>query len=312
MKTRALVVVLGMLLASAIASAQAESAQELIDRALALREEGRDEEALALFQRAHELEASAQTLAQIALAEQALGRFREAERDLVSALQQGGPFITRHRSTLEEALETIRGHLGELELTGGVDGAEVRVNGDVVGTLPLPPIAVEAGLAVVEIEAPGYMPYQRQVEIAPRERARREVTLVPRPATGTEAAGQPVGTPAPAPVAESGSDGGLIAATVITLVLAAGGLATFAGAGASAQSEYDALAEGCGSTMRCTEEDVSSLRALSLAADIGLGVGAAALVMGAVLLGVVLASGSGGGSARLELGPGGARVRGTF
>lgn len=303
------------LLVASSAAAQGEGSRELLDRALALREQGQDEEALALFRRAHELDPSAQTLGQIALAEQALGRFREAERDLNRALAMGGPWVEQYRAALGEALETIRGHLGTLELTGGVDGAEVRVNGEVVGALPLPSLSVEAGVAIVEVSAPGFLPYQRQLEIAAGEHARREVALVARPETTAETAA-PVLTEAterPGPTEPPpGPDGGLIAGTIIAFTLAAGGIALFGGAGAAAQAEYEGLAEGCGATMACSEADVSSLRSLSLAADIGLGVGAAALVVGAVMVGVVLASSPGGQSARLEVGPGGASLRGAF
>jgi hypothetical protein len=316
MKLRALLSMLALLLASS-AAAQTESPRELLDRALALRERGEDEEALALFRRAHALEPSAQTLGQIALAEQALGRFREAERDLIAALEQGGPWIEQYRAALGEALETIRGHLGTLELTGGVDGAEVRVNGEAVGVLPLPPISVEAGVAIVEVSAEGFLPYQRQLEIAPRERARREVALVPRPeaspSRGATAETTVMGSrpEPPAPVAH-GPDDGLIAGTVVAFTLAAAGVAIFAGAGAAAQGEYDGLATGCGATMACTEADVASLRSLSLAADLGLGIGAAALVLGAVMVGVLVASGERGATARLEVGPGGVSLRGAF
>ena len=303
------------LLVASSAAAQGEGSRELLDRALALREQGQDEEALALFRRAHELDPSAQTLGQIALAEQALGRFREAERDLRRALEMGGPWVEQYHAALGEALETIRGHLGTLELTGGVDGAEVRVNGEVVGALPLAPFSVEAGVAIVVVSAPGFLPYQRQLEIAPREHARREVALVARPETIAETAAptlteatEPPGPAVPPP----DLDGGLIAGTIIAFTLAAGGIATFGGAGAAAQAEYDGLAASCGATMACSEADVSSLRSLSLAADIGLGVGATALVIGAVMVGVVVASSPGGQSARLEVGPSGASLRGAF
>ncbi|HEY8431930.1 MAG TPA: PEGA domain-containing protein, partial [Sandaracinaceae bacterium] len=278
-----------------------------------LREQGRDDEALPLLRRAHELEPSAQTLAQVALAEQALGRFRDAERNLAAALEQGGPFIRRHRRALEEALETIRSHLGELELIGGVEGAEVRIDGELVGTLPLGPISVEAGVVVVEVSAPGYLPYQRRVEVAPRERARREVALVARPTAAASASEAAPGATAPVVVVRRAPDGGLLAASVVLLGLGAAGLAIFGGVGAAAQLEYDSLASGCGATMSCRDADVSTLRDLNLGADVALGAGIGALAVGSVVLAIALASGSEAApSARLELGPRGALVRGAF
>src|SRR5262245_7061850 len=64
--------------------------EALIKSGVSLREQGKDEAALREFQRAHELSRAPRALAQIALAEQALGRWIDAEAHLEEALTAAG------------------------------------------------------------------------------------------------------------------------------------------------------------------------------------------------------------------------------
>jgi Tfp pilus assembly protein PilF len=63
-----------------------EESNAAIARGVQLRQAGNDDEALAEFRRADQLMPSPRTKAQIALAEQALGQWVAAERDLRAAL----------------------------------------------------------------------------------------------------------------------------------------------------------------------------------------------------------------------------------
>lgn len=158
-----------------------DDAESLIKQGLLLRRQGKDTEALDEFRRAYALQPTARTLAQIALAEQALGRWFDAETDLTKALQASSdPWIARNRGLLESGLESIRARLGWLEVTADVPGAEVWVNDARVGTLPLAhPIRLEAGSAVLEIRAAGYAPARRITAIEPGGSAREVVHMVP-------------------------------------------------------------------------------------------------------------------------------------
>lgn len=140
---------------------------DLIDEGVALREAGRDEEALAIFEQAYAQTNAARALAQMALAEQALGRFVEAEAHLADALTHDeDAFIRRNRAPLEGALEEIRLRVGDLSVTGGVPGAEVILGGQAVGVLPLDaPVRVVAGSVAVEIRAPGYERFIDTVQV---------------------------------------------------------------------------------------------------------------------------------------------------
>jgi tetratricopeptide (TPR) repeat protein len=172
-----------VLFASALApSAHAQDADALIDEGIALREAGRDTEALARFEEAHALAPGPQSLAQIALAEQALGRFVEAEEHLREALASDTDrFIRRNRALLEGALEELAGHIGELSLTGGVAGARVRVEGIDRGTLPLPaPLRLDAGTVRVEVDADGFAPFDGSVVVRGGQSTTLPISLEPR------------------------------------------------------------------------------------------------------------------------------------
>ncbi len=149
------------------ARARADGADALIDQGLDLREHGKDAEALALFEQAFRETPSPRARAQIALAEQALGRWGVAERDLTAALASGtDPWIAKYEEALRGALTTVRTHLGDLIVNGGVVGAQVRVDGVAAAVLPAAgPLRLAVGMHTVEIRAAGYYPFSQPVTI---------------------------------------------------------------------------------------------------------------------------------------------------
>lgn len=171
-----------VLVPSSVAAAQDPRA--LIDEGVTLREQGRDEDALERFRRAYELSPSPEALAQIALAEQALGRMVDAEAHLREALA-GEPdrFVRRYRRLLLEALGEIGAQLGTISIVGGVEGAVVAIGGVRRGTLPLEePVRVVAGPLRVTVTREGYRPFEREIEV-PATGA-REVAVELEPLAG--------------------------------------------------------------------------------------------------------------------------------
>jgi len=157
----------------------AAGADALIARGVAARRQGKDEEALQIFRSAYALSPSPRGLAQIGLAEQALGRWLGAEEDLMGALNGANdPWISQNGSTLNKALGTVREHIGQLAVFGSPAGAAVRINGGIVGKLPLAePIHVAAGDIVLALEAPGYESISRKVSVAAKSSARETIEL---------------------------------------------------------------------------------------------------------------------------------------
>ncbi len=190
--------------------AQPPDAEALYRDGVVLRRQRHDAEALAEFRRAYSLQPAPRTLAQIALAEQALGRWVDAEADLQRAVQtKGDAWIERNQDVLAAGLTDIRRHLGDLDVEADVPGAELWVNGARVAVLPLSrSLRVETGSVLLEVRARGYASARRTTFVEPGERAREDIHLVPlvqqapvageqaarAPAAGEEAVRAPVGS----------------------------------------------------------------------------------------------------------------------
>jgi len=164
-------------------STESPEVRAIIEGGVKLREEGRDQDALREFKKAYDMSKSARALAQMAIAEQALGQWVAADRDLHAALvTKGDPWIDLHRATLNDALATIGRRLGTLEVIGGVNGAELYIDGLKVGVLPLKePIRLLVGTPTLEVRAQGYYTVSRAIAISPGVFTRESVELATRP-----------------------------------------------------------------------------------------------------------------------------------
>lgn len=194
--------------ASAAPSPRPAVAEEraLIDDGIALRKAQDDRAARAAFSKAWSLGSSPEALAQLALAEQALGLWLEAHEHLRAALQRvEHAWIRHHRPTLEAALAEIESRLGRLEVACNIAGAEVSLDGRVVASTPLDvPLYLLAGRSVIQVSGPGYFEVTRQVQIDAGALSRLDVTLTPNALASTP--------PRQVGQAERGIDGSLAAA----------------------------------------------------------------------------------------------------
>src|SRR5205814_308990 len=112
---------------------------------------------------------SGRATAQLGLCEQALGLWVDAETHLKAALARPSePWIHKNSAMLREALDHVQARLASLELWGSPAGARILVDGQHVGSLPLPhPIRVVDGSRVVTVEASGFISQSRTLEIKP-------------------------------------------------------------------------------------------------------------------------------------------------
>jgi hypothetical protein len=160
--------VLVLTLGGAANAAAVDPADALIEQGVKLRVEGRHAEALEVFTKAHALSPSARTLAQIGLAEGSLRRWLDAEGHLAAALEtHDTPWIEnrRNREALEQALASVRSHIGRLIILGP-EGTEVSVGGKVVGRLPLAtPVRLPEGETRIDGRAPDRKPAQASVTV---------------------------------------------------------------------------------------------------------------------------------------------------
>lgn len=184
----------------------APTADELVTQGVELRRARRDEEALAAFEQAHRIEATAATLAQIALAEQALGRFVEAERHLRESLAASEPWIEKRRAALEQALQVIQSRLGWLEVSSNVKGVTLWLDGEPVAELPSAALRLKIGAHRVSLRAADGRVVERDVELGPGERLVLALEFPQSAPQGTRVITNPLAPPRPAPpVSDDGS-----------------------------------------------------------------------------------------------------------
>jgi hypothetical protein len=175
-------------------TAHAEPTEDgLIEQGLERRREGRDAEALDLFRQADKEHPSSRARAQIALAEQALGQWLEADRDLRQALSsKEDPWITSHKGALDGALEVIGRHLGTVVVKTNVATAEVWLNDARFGELSADPLRVRAGQLRIELRSKGYERATRTIVVAPATTVTAEIPLTPETSATPVAASTPL------------------------------------------------------------------------------------------------------------------------
>lgn len=143
-------------------------AGERFDRGVAFYDEGDFGAALAEFLRAYELTGHWGVLYNLGQVSAALSRHVDAVRFFEDYLEGGGEEIDpARRAEVEERLRELRSRLATLTVTVDVDGAEVLLDDEVVGTTPLPePIYVAAGPHVLVARHPEHGSERRSLMLA--------------------------------------------------------------------------------------------------------------------------------------------------
>lgn len=170
-------------------------------RAADLRDQHQDAQALQVFQEIYSLTHAPRALAQIALAEGALGRWLDADAHLTTALAAPDAWVTERRTVLESAHATMRSHIGELEVLTPTPNAEVWINGHYAGAANRP-LRVLAGTTQFEVRAPGRVGLSRVATVPADGLARETVTaLEPLRTTAISVTPTPThgDTPSPGP-----------------------------------------------------------------------------------------------------------------
>jgi hypothetical protein len=163
------------------AEASSVGVEEHLQRGIELRKEGRDAEALEAFRAAYQLDKSPRIRAQIAVADQALGHWVEAERGLIIVLATtDDPWIQERRSLLEQALARVRARLGSIIAQSNVVSAELWIDGSRAVVLPTAdPLRVTVGTHQLEVRAAGYATAHRAVDVTSNGRLQERFVLTP-------------------------------------------------------------------------------------------------------------------------------------
>ncbi len=283
-----------VLIALSAAAPAAAQTGALWERGVAARGAGQDSQALAAFEEDYQDGRRMASLAQVGLAEQALGRWGAAHRHLERALSQPDAWVTANRAPLDQALAEVQRHTGRLEVTVDHAGARISVGGEHLGVSPLPPVWVTAGTLPLRVEKNGVV-VDRSVVVGAGQTARESVTLGAGAAGGGGSALPIVG------VILAGLGVAAAAGMTVTWVLREEGAQQYVGDDCQPTRVGQTINQVTlpdGRTCGDLRGEIDTLTGLT----IGLGIGAAALV--GVGLGLVFAGGSDSSRASLACAPG--------
>jgi PEGA domain-containing protein/tetratricopeptide repeat protein len=158
--------------------------EELIQRGIALRRAGDDAAALEVFHQAERKSpGSVRIMLHIVTAAQAAGRWLEASAYLRKVSEhEDDAYYRQYREEIAQVERVINTRVGSFLAVGAPVGAEVRVNGNVIGTLPMERAEpVQSGSYVVEVSLPGYYNDRRTISVTGGVLAREAFALNPLP-----------------------------------------------------------------------------------------------------------------------------------
>ncbi|HEY4119632.1 MAG TPA: PEGA domain-containing protein [Byssovorax sp.] len=142
-------------------------------------------DALAAYGQAYSISKDPALLYNQGRANQALGDFPAALESLARFESEAPAGLKARVPKLDELLADVRAHVVTLSITCNVAGARVLVRERVMGSTPLAaPLKVNAGRAFIEVDAEGYAPYRREVDVPGAQILNVTVTLASRATSG--------------------------------------------------------------------------------------------------------------------------------
>lgn len=167
-RTAAALCALTLLSAVPAAAQETSSLETLIQEGIRLRREGEDEKALEVFRQAERLQpTSVRVLLHLATAAQAAGHWVDADTYIQRVFEyRDDPYYRRYQSDIGMVEQIIASRVGRFQVVGSPAGAEVRLDGRVVGHVPMEaPHRLEAGNYQFEVVSPGYYALRRSQRI---------------------------------------------------------------------------------------------------------------------------------------------------
>jgi hypothetical protein len=235
-----------------------DKARQLYDEGLAAIQKSKWLEARASLLAAWSLTKHWQIAANLAGCELELGKFRDAAEHAAFYLQNAP---ADRRAKAELVLKRAKQNIGTLTVDAQPAGAEVRLDGALVGQAPLPDaLFVDPGEHVVLVRAPGRPDATQQVVLAAGEAKTIALAAVEAP---------PPPPPPPPPTRQGWRPGVALLAT--GGVLAAGGLIAGIGLTVAANgksSSADSLRATVGSNSACAGTAASSATCATLLNDL--------------------------------------------
>lgn len=251
--------------------AQRDTARAAYARGQGLFAQGKYEEAQAAFQEAYDVVPNAVVLISLAECSVRLGKLDDAEALLQRYLTDRPD--APDRDTVEKKIAELRSTPSMIVLTTTPAGAQVALDGSDTGKLTPVELIVTPGAHKVEVKLDGYLPIAENLEI--KIGGRHELQIELQNAPPPPPPPPPVVKVTPPPPVRKDTDP--TAALWVTSIVGAAGLVTGTVLGfmvLAERSDYDAMP---------TQKTADRGERLALFADVSFGVGAMALITGAVL-----------------------------
>jgi tetratricopeptide (TPR) repeat protein len=250
---------------------QRDAARDAYTRGQALFAQSKYEEALVAFEQAYAAVPNPVVLLSLAECSVRLGKLDEAEATFQRYLSARPD--APDRADIEAKIAELRATPSILALNTKPTGAAVKLDGVDTGKVTPVELTVTPGSHRVDVALAGHLPLSESVEIKIGGRHELQIALQPAPAAPPP---EPV-VKAPAPPPPAPRDSDPTAALWVTSIVGAAGLVTGTVLGfmvLAERSDYDASP---------TEASADRGERLALFADVAFGVGAMALITGAVL-----------------------------
>lgn len=142
---------------------------------------GNKVDGVARLEKSYLLDPTPRTAGVLGLAQEEMGRLGRAEELVEKALEtRNDPWVSQHKKELRLARRRLTGKGASLFIMGDSAGAEVTVNGRVVGKLPLPgggKIRVGEGPVAIRAHLSGYDPYTQDLNVQARTEVRLNVLM---------------------------------------------------------------------------------------------------------------------------------------
>jgi hypothetical protein len=160
---------------------------------------GKYEEARVSFQQSYALKPAPAALRNLAGAELKTGHYVEAARHFTTFLKTTKPSEIEHPDAIQKGLAEAKSHCGMLVVETSVPGAEVVVDGEILGKTPLDsdPWIVEPGDHVVTAHLEGYDDHSEQHHVEAGRTLRITITLQPSRSRATAGIVSEGGAPSP-------------------------------------------------------------------------------------------------------------------
>ena len=260
----------------------AEQASQRFHRGVVLFREGSFDAALAEFKKAYAVSPNFRVLYNVGQVEVERGDHVAAVRMFQKYLDEGADEIpSQRRADVESEIRRLEGRIATLLVEGEVDGAELLIDGAILGTLPMDDIIVNAGVRRVVIRKTGFKSMEDELTLTGGETTRLEFSLK-ADASSAPAPSEPranlreARAPSSATQAHEGSNTPLWVSLAATGV-AAGATVVFALKTRSADEAYGDELEAYPGSSSAISEARDSLRRNALITDICGGLAAVGL-----------------------------------